>query len=102
MGNFPAAIRAMRMTYSRKKKAKIVAYDPQAAENTKRIHPEIEYAPTVAAALAGAHAAAILTDWPEFKKLTDADFAPMASKVILEGRRALDRTKVSNVEGICW
>ncbi|MBI5061138.1 MAG: UDP-glucose/GDP-mannose dehydrogenase family protein [Candidatus Aenigmarchaeota archaeon] len=82
--------------------AKISAYDPEAAGNMKRLFPEIEYAPSTEAALKNADACLILTDWPEFKKLTDQDFSVMRGNVIIEGRRVLDRKNVSGVEGICW
>ncbi len=90
------------ISWLKKRKARVAAYDPQAAEAMKKVHPDIEYAPSAAAALQGAHACAVLTDWPEFKKLADSDFSAMANKIILEGRRVLDRSKVTGFEGICW
>lgn len=86
----------------KKRKALVVAYDPKAAENMRKVHADITYAPTVAEALRDADAAAVLTDWPEFRSLTDADFAPMKQRLVIEGRRILDRKKVSSIDGICW
>jgi len=84
------------------KKAKIKAYDPQAAEKFKKIYKNITYCMHAKDALASADACLILTEWSEFKSLTDEDFNVMADKVIIEGRKILDPEKVSNFEGICW
>jgi len=84
------------------KKAKIKAYDPQAAENFKRIYKNITYCMHAKEALEGADACLILTEWPEFKSLTDEDFNVMLGKVIIEGRKVLDPGKVKKFEGVCW
>ncbi|MEM5871371.1 MAG: UDP-glucose/GDP-mannose dehydrogenase family protein [Candidatus Aenigmatarchaeota archaeon] len=82
--------------------AKIKAYDPKAMENMKRVFPQIYYAKNVNDAIENSDACLIVTDWEEFKKLTDKDFSKMKSKIILEGRKVLDKSRVSNFEGICW
>ena len=82
--------------------ASVQAYDPKAMENFKEIFPQISYAKSAAEAIEGADACLILTDWDEFKKLTDSDFGLMKSKIIIEGRKVLDREKVNGFEGICW
>ena len=84
------------------KGAKVKVYDPKAMENMKKIFPQIEYASNAKKALEGSDACLIVTEWDEFKKLTDTDFGKMKNKIILEGRRVLDRKKVSNFDGICW
>ncbi len=84
------------------KGAKVKAFDPQAANHMKKIYPGIEYPRTAKDAIDGSDACIVVTEWDEFKRLTDDDFAGMKSRVIIEGRRILDRTKVSNFEGVCW
>jgi UDPglucose 6-dehydrogenase len=82
--------------------AVVKAYDPKAMENFRRIFPHITCAGSAAEALKESDACLILTDWDEFRSLTDNDFNLMRNKVILEGRRVLDKEKVSCFEGICW
>ncbi len=83
-------------------KANVQAYDPEAMSNFRVIFSNITYCKSAKEALNGAYACLILTDWPEFKSLSDKDFAVMSKKVIIEGRKTLDNKKVSAVEGICW
>lgn len=85
-----------------KKKAKVVAYDPMATENMKKIFKNIQYVNSVKEALVGADACLVLTDWDEFKKLEDKDFNVMSKKIIIEGRKVLNPSKVRDFEGICW
>lgn len=82
--------------------AQVAAYDPKAAGNMKQMFPNISYAASAREALAGADAAIIPVEWPEFAQLTDADFAAMRNKAIIEGRRILDPKKVSGYEGVNW
>jgi UDPglucose 6-dehydrogenase len=83
-------------------KAVITAYDPKAMNNMKSIFPKIMYAENPKHALKGADACLILTEWNEFKNLTEKDFSIMKNKIIIEGRRVLDKKKVKNFEGVCW
>lgn len=85
-----------------KERAKVQAHDPKAMENFRKEVPDAEYFDTPEKALKGAHACLILTDWPEYGKLEDRDFDLMENKVIIEGRRILDREKIDASEGICW
>lgn len=80
----------------------IRAYDPKASANMKNIFPEIEYAGSAADAVKGADACLILTAWGEFKNMTEKDFSSMKGRIILEGRRVLDRSRVPGAEGVCW
>ncbi len=86
----------------REKGARIVAYDPKAMENFRKLFPDIEYADSAGKALLRADACLIVTEWDEFRNLTDEDFGNMANRVIIEGRKVLDPKKVTNFEGICW
>ncbi len=78
----------------------ISAYDPKAIDNMKTLFPDIKYAKTAKDVLKGADACLVMTEWDEFKKLSENDFDFMKKRVILKGRKMLDDIKGS--EGICW
>ncbi len=82
--------------------ANVVAYDPKSMDKMKNMFKNVQYAENVKSALAGSDACLLLTEWSEFKKLTDKDFAFMKNKIIIEGRRILDKNKIRNFEGVCW
>lgn len=82
--------------------ASVRAYDPEATENVKKIYPNVIYKNDPAAAIEGADACLILTEWDEFRKLEDKDFALMKQRVIIEGRKVLDKNNVRDFEGVCW
>jgi UDPglucose 6-dehydrogenase len=81
--------------------AKIVAYDPIAADNMREYFSAIEYADTPAAALDGASAAVVVTDWAEITAL-DEEFDAMATPVVVDGRRAISRRDGIVYEGLTW
>lgn len=81
---------------------KLRCYDPKGAENMKKIFPNISYFDSAKDALRGVDACLILTGWKEFTKLRDEDFDVMRDKVVIEGRKILDRNKVTLAEGVCW
>jgi UDPglucose 6-dehydrogenase len=68
----------------------------------KALFPKIRYAKSSREAIKGADVCLVLTEWDEFKKLTDRDFSQMKSNIIIEGRRILDDKKVKRFEGVCW
>jgi UDPglucose 6-dehydrogenase len=71
--------------------AEVVAYDPVAAEAASGLLPTTELAASAAQALAGADAAILVTEWPEFAELDwPALAATMRSAVIVDGRNFLD------------
>jgi UDPglucose 6-dehydrogenase len=49
--------------------ARVVAYDPEAAENTKRVFPRIEYAATPYDAVKDASGVMVMTEWDVFRTL---------------------------------
>jgi UDPglucose 6-dehydrogenase len=49
--------------------AKPVAYDPEAAENTRRLFPQIEYAPTPYQAVQDAWGVMLMTEWDVFRNI---------------------------------
>ncbi|EMA19394.1 UDP-glucose 6-dehydrogenase AglM [Haloarcula amylolytica] len=81
--------------------AEIVAYDPVATENMRERYPDIEYADSAAAALAGASGAVVVTDWDEFAAL-DTEFDEMADPVVVDGRRIIERREGITYEGLTW
>jgi UDPglucose 6-dehydrogenase len=81
--------------------ATAVAYDPVATENTRAHFPDVEYADSAAAALDGASACVVCTDWDEFAAL-DAEFDAMANPVVVDGRRIVERRDGITYEGLTW
>jgi len=71
--------------------AAVVAFDPVAAESASALLPAVEMAETAEAALEGADAAVLVTEWPEFAELDWAAVAAsMRTPVIVDGRNFLD------------
>jgi UDPglucose 6-dehydrogenase len=81
--------------------AEVVGYDPVATENMRERFPDIAYADSAAAALEGAHAALVTTDWDEFEAL-DSEFDAMAEPVVIDGRRVIERREGITYEGLTW
>ncbi len=81
--------------------AEVVAYDPVAHENMRERFPDVTYADSAAAALNGAHAAFVVTDWDEFAVL-DGEFDRMATPVVVDGRRIIERREGITYEGLTW
>jgi UDPglucose 6-dehydrogenase len=70
--------------------AHVVAYDPQAMANAARVMPDLELAPSAEAAIRGADAIVIATEWPEFAALDwTALRGTVARPLIIDGRRLL-------------
>jgi len=71
--------------------AEVVAYDPVAEESAASMLPDVEMASSATAALEGADAAVLVTEWPEFSELDWAMVREsMASPVLIDGRNYLD------------
>jgi nucleotide sugar dehydrogenase len=72
--------------------AAIIAYDPIANSNAKRLLKEkIKYAPSAIDCLKNADCAIIVTEWEEFKKLEPEDFTRnMRNPILVDGRRIYD------------
>jgi UDPglucose 6-dehydrogenase len=71
--------------------AEVVAFDPVAAERAAELLDSVEMADSAMAALDGADAAVLVTEWPEF---ADLDWAAAAERMnralIVDGRNLLD------------
>ena len=71
--------------------AEVVAYDPVAAERASEMLTSVEMADSAMAALEGADAAVLVTEWGEFRELDwAAAAAAMARPLIVDGRNFLD------------
>jgi UDPglucose 6-dehydrogenase len=71
--------------------AEVVAYDPVARERASEMLTSVEMAGSALAALEGADAAVLVTEWSEFRDLDWAAVAEsMARPLIVDGRNFLD------------
>jgi UDPglucose 6-dehydrogenase len=71
--------------------ATVVAYDPVAEARATELLPSVEMADSAIAALDGADAAVLVTEWTEFAELDWADVAKrMANPLLVDGRNFLD------------
>ena len=72
--------------------AEVVAHDPVAAENARRLLPaSVTIAPTVEDALTGADAAVLVTEWAEYKELVAESMVALPRRPLLvDGRNCLD------------
>jgi len=69
----------------------VTAYDPVAEKRARELLPSVEMAASVEEALAGADAAILVTEWPQFGELDWAALAKrMATPLIVDGRNFLD------------
>jgi UDPglucose 6-dehydrogenase len=75
--------------------AEVVAYDPVAAEPAGAMLDSVEMADSALAALDGADAVVLVTEWSEFATLDWAEAASrMAQPLIVDGRNFLDPEKL--------
>jgi len=81
--------------------ADVAGYDPVAAENMRERFPDVTYADSAATALDGAHAALVVTGWDEFAVL-DEEFDAMATPVVVDGRRIVERRDGITYDGLTW
>lgn len=71
--------------------ADVVVYDPEAAANAHRVHPDLPLAATLGEALDGSHVTVLLTEWDEFRAACPEELgARVARRRILDARYALD------------
>ncbi|WP_394233316.1 UDP-glucose dehydrogenase family protein [Niallia oryzisoli] len=77
-------------------KAKVVAYDPVAKENARRILGDtIEYARSVGEAVENADAVFIVTEWSEFKQLDLSEVTKqMKQPIIFDGRNCFNEDQI--------
>lgn len=80
-----------------KRGANILAHDPRAASNMKRLFPEIAFLDTPEEVVASSDAVLIVTGWPEH---TSQDLYRDA--VVIDGRHVIPKHTCREYEGICW
>ncbi len=71
--------------------ARVVATDPHAIANARKVHPQLEYVDTLEEALSDADVVVLVTEWEEFRHL-DAEWAGalVGNKSVVDGRNCLD------------
>ena len=73
------------------KGAQVVGYDPEANDAFHAAVPAMEIARDLGSALAHADVCIVHNDWPQWKKLRAKDFVGMRRRVVIDGRRILNR-----------
>ena len=74
--------------------AHVVGYDPRAGANFARAFRGVEIAKTARDAIRGADVCIVQAAWPEFSRLRSADFATMASPIVVDARRTWPKNRV--------
>ncbi|AWT27480.1 UDP-glucose dehydrogenase family protein [Corynebacterium provencense] len=70
--------------------AQVTVYDPVAVDNARRLFPTLRYASSLEAALVGAEAVVVATEWKEFRDADPAVARELVSRpVIFDGRNCL-------------
>lgn len=70
---------------------KVQAFDPVAAENARKIYPDVKYESDPYKAVENADALLIVTEWPEFKELDLGKIKDlMRGNIILDGRNVFN------------
>lgn len=73
--------------------ADVTVHDPQAIDNARAKQPHLHYERDLEAALAGADAVLLLTEWRQYRDLDPERVGTLvAQRTILDGRNALSRT----------
>jgi UDPglucose 6-dehydrogenase len=71
--------------------AKVVAYDPVAEEEARKLIRGVEFAQSAIECVTGADAVVLVTEWSEFKELDWGKVAgDMGGTLVIDGRNALD------------
>ena len=71
--------------------AEVMATDPQAIDNSRARHPQLQYSESLEDTLRGADAVVLVTEWPEFRHLDPVWAGSLvATKTVIDGRNALD------------
>lgn len=71
--------------------ADVTATDPEAIQNSRRLHPQLTFADELGDALRDADVVVLVTEWNEYRRLLPADVEPFtAGRTIIDGRNALD------------
>lgn len=70
--------------------ATVVATDPEAMPNARRLNPSLEYVDSIEAAVTGADAVLLLTEWDQYRQIDPAAIHALARTAhIIDGRNTL-------------
>ena len=70
--------------------ARVVATDPHAIENSRRLHPQLDYVDTAEEAIRDADVVVLVTEWQEYKDLDAvATREIVGSPTVIDGRNVL-------------
>jgi UDPglucose 6-dehydrogenase len=70
--------------------ANVVATDPEAIANARRIHPQLMFSDNIDGALENADVVVVVTEWDQFRNLTPSYVSSLSSgRVIIDGRNCL-------------
>ena len=71
--------------------ANVTATDPQAIENARGRHPQLDYSTDLEESLRGADVVVLATEWPEYRSI-DPEWAGalVRTRTIIDGRNTLD------------
>jgi len=80
-----------------RKGAKVVGYDPVVRDEFQKAVPRVEVANDLSTALEAADLCIVHNDWPQWRELKGADFQGMRRKIVIDGRRILNRQALNGV-----
>ncbi|MEW1976044.1 UDP-glucose/GDP-mannose dehydrogenase family protein [Microbacterium profundi] len=74
--------------------ADVTVTDPEALENARRQHPQLDYVDDRDEALRGADAVVVVTEWDEYRRQLSPEHAAslVAGTIVVDGRNCLDAT----------
>jgi len=71
--------------------ASVIATDPEAIANSRRLHPQLTFAADYRDALKDADVVVVVTEWKEFREMDPVEVAELtAGKTVIDGRNCLD------------
>ncbi|SMQ74082.1 UDPglucose 6-dehydrogenase [Plantibacter sp. VKM Ac-1784] len=71
--------------------AVVLAFDPEAVPNARRLHPQLTFADSAEQAVTDADIVVVVTEWKAFRALDPSAVAELtAGKTIVDGRNCLD------------
>lgn len=72
--------------------AEVIVTDPEAIENSRRIHPQLTYVVDRDEALTDADAVVVVTEWDEYRRELSPEHAATltAGRIVVDGRNCLD------------
>ncbi|MGI9822606.1 UDP-glucose dehydrogenase family protein [Agromyces sp. Marseille-Q5079] len=71
--------------------ADVIAIDPEAIENSKRLHPQLAFSDDLATVLSGADLVVLVTEWNEYRHLDPVWAGELVGvRSVIDGRNCLD------------